>query len=111
MDTVMYCRFCRLPVWQEHCPICGSGELRPIRQEDLCPLVEKAHPWCDILADVLEQNGIAFHRSSVLGAGITSRIGIVADTERFYVPYGQLRQALELEEALFSGEAIPVEEE
>ena len=111
MESTMYCRFCRVETREQRCPVCDRKKLWPILPEDPCFLTERMHPWCDILADVLTQEGIAFHRSSALGAGVTSRLGIIADMERFSVPYGQLQQARELEKALFSGEAELLEEE
>ena len=111
MEITMYCRFCRVETREQRCPVCDRKKLWPILPEDPCFLTEKSHPWCDILADVLQQRDIPFYSDSALGAGVTSRIGIIADQQCFFVPYGRLEEARELLQELFSGEAELLEEE
>ncbi len=78
-------------------------------EREMCFLTEQQPPWDGVLSDVLGQHGIPFLTRDALGAGMTSKIGIMLERVSFFVPSDKLEEARELVEDLFSGEA-PTEE-
>lgn len=102
----MYCEKCsRVYDGAEAvCPVCGSRKVRYPRVDDLCFLVEKTMPWGEMLAGVLENNGIRFLKKPVLGAGLSLNLGRGQERWRIYVPYSQLDKAREILDTMFSGE-------
>lgn len=101
----MYCSNCGILFDGRRCPNCGSKEVRQPYFEDLCFLTERESLWVQPLSDLLKENGIPFLTKSVLGAGITAKLGPVLERVRFYVPYGQLEAARQLEQDFFSADA------
>ncbi len=102
-----YCARCGVLTEGEVCPSCGSRKLRAPEKGDLCFLVEKEALWSDMLADVLDQNGIPCMKKSSMGAGLAIRAGALFETFRFYVTYRDLERAQELVEELFSAKEEP----
>ena len=99
----MYCERC-LTLFDgpaAACPTCGKRSIREARDGDFCFLAEKNALWGPILADVLRQNNIRFRQRSMLGAGLTSTIGVGMEQFRFYVPYEQIGAAREVLDSLF----------
>ncbi len=109
----MYCERCNSIFEGKRCPVCGSKRVREPIAEDLCLVTEKESLWSGTLEDVFKQNNIPYITKSVLGAGITSSIGIMHERIRFYVPYEFYESASDLVEELFAPadeEDIPEEE-
>lgn len=80
-------------------------------ERELCFLTEQSPPWDGVLSDVLGQHNIPFLTRDALGAGMTSKVGIMLERVSFFVPQDRLEEARELVEDLFSGEASAEEEE
>lgn len=100
----MYCERC-LTLFDgpaTACPSCGGKKLREAQNGDFCYLTEKNALWGPVLADVLRQNGIRFRQRSMLGAGLTSTIGVSMEQFKFYVPYEQIEEAREVLDSLFA---------
>ena len=102
----MYCSNCNLLTEDSRCPVCNSQYLREPKYDDYCFLLEKELLWARALEDLFRDNGIPFVTREVLGAGLTSKIGLAMERKRFYVPYGFYRAAKELEEEFFSSEFV-----
>ena len=98
----MYCPHCHILTVNTRCPVCLTREVREPRAEDYCFLAEKEKLWAPTLADVLRQNDIPFVTESVLGAGLSARLGSSFERMRFYVPYEHYDKARELERGFFS---------
>ncbi len=103
----MYCPNCNLLVSapSTRCPICRSKLWTEPRPEDYCYLVEKESIWASVLSDILTQNNIPFTTQTVLGAAMTLKTGAAHERVRFYVPYAQYDNALDLEHDFFSADA------
>ncbi len=65
----------------------------------------------EMLKEVYADNDIPCTERSVLGAGITSRLGVNVERVRLYVPYDRFEPAQELYRAFFEGAAEPIEDE
>ena len=97
----MYCQRCRRLFDGPACPECGKDRwAREPRAEDPCFLMERGAPWDGMLADVLDQHGIAHLDHSRVGAAIGMRAPSL-QSSRIYVRYDELDRALELAEELF----------
>ena len=68
-------------------------------------LLEKEEMWAKMLMQVLEDNNIPCTAIPVYGAGFSIKTGI-QERLKVYVPVGNLPQATELVEELFSAESI-----
>ena len=99
---MMYCEYCSHLAEENHCPVCGRRNLREVREKDPCFLTEQDFIRTGILEDVLRQNGIPFLKKSVLGAGLSIRVGPMLDRGRIYVAYDLLPRAQDLMDDLFS---------
>ena len=101
----MYCQRCRRLFEGALCPDCGKDRwARAPRDEDPCFLTEKGAPWDGMLADVLNQNGIAHLAQSRVGAALGMRAPILQST-RFFVRFDDLERAGELLDGLFGPDA------
>ena len=105
MET--YCDNCYIVFDGTRCPVCGKKCGRGPEASDPVFLTEKEQIWSDMLADVLKQHDIPFLEKNVLGAGLALKTGPLRERVRFYVLYGQLSEAAEIVEELFSS---PVED-
>lgn len=105
------CPNCRTLVQGDRCPACDNRWLDVPTAADYCYLTERESLWAGVLEDCLKKNGIPYLTRNALGAGLTAKLGTMMESVRFYVPYGDHARAKELEEALFSNEAIIEEEE
>lgn len=103
VQPVRYCAHCSRVTNEETCPECGRP-CHPAKEEDIVFLLEKAHPWSDMLADVLAQNGIPCLRQGNLGAGMGMIVGHYMNVESLYVPYGRLQEAAKIADDLFGKE-------
>ena len=99
---ILYCDNCYITFEGKRCPVCGKKSDRGPLPDDPCFLVEKEQIWGEMLADVLEQSGIPFMKKNVLGAGLALKTGPMRERVRFYVLNGQLPEASEIVEGLFS---------
>ena len=98
----MYCPHCHILTVNTRCPICLSREGRQPKEDDYCFLTEKEKLWAPTVTDILGQNGIPFVTESVLGAGLSARMGSSFERVRIYVPYAHYDAALALERGFFS---------
>lgn len=99
---VRYCPNCRILVNGIRCGICGKRWLEEPKEEDYCFLVEKEPLWAGVLEDCLKQNEIPYITQNTMGAGFTSKAGMLLERIRFYVPYCAYTQAKDVEHRLFS---------
>lgn len=98
----LYCEQCNRLTEQERCPGCGSKHLRLPLMGDYCFLTEKELLWSAAMEQLLRDHDIPFVTSNALGAGLTSKLGVMQERIRFYVPFLKLKQAKILEEEFFS---------
>ncbi len=109
-----YCTHCQKLFDEASCPDCQSLGRTP-RPEDWCQTAEQPKMFAQMLADVLEQNGIpSAFTSTQGGTGIFSNMNM--EIYRVFVPYSFLDRASLLADELFSPESIaegedPPEEE
>ncbi len=97
-----YCPICKLLVEDQHCPLCGSKNLRAVNDDDYCFLTEKDSIWAGALSELLTQNKIPFIVKQLLGDGLATRIGPAQERIHFYVPYSFYHQAQEFEREFLS---------
>ncbi|MBR6917817.1 MAG: hypothetical protein IKN38_06495 [Clostridia bacterium] len=108
----LYCGECKIVFDGDvRCPFCGGKKKAPPEADDVCMLCEKEQIWSEVLADVLDNNGIPHLCRNVYGAGITAKLGSMFERVIFYVKYKDLDRARDIVEELFSGEADGAEEE
>lgn len=105
------CPSCHMLVRGERCPVCDNRWLEEPRAQDYCLLTERELLWAGMLEDCLKRNGIPYLTRNIMGAGLTSKMGSAMELVRFFVRYGDYEQARALDEALFSENAIIMEEE
>ncbi len=98
----MYCPHCHILTVNVRCPICLSREVREPQEGDYCFLTEKEKLWAPTVADILSKNAIPYVAESVLGAGLSARMGSSFERVRIYVPYEYYHAARELERGFFS---------
>lgn len=96
-----YCPNCHILVRNTRCPVCDKRWLDEPKADDYCYLTEKDSVWAGVLEDCLRQNSIPYLTKNTLGAGMTSKIGSMFETVKFYVRYAYYQQAKELVEELF----------
>lgn len=106
-----YCPNCHILVRSNRCPRCEKRWLEEPNANDYCFLTDRDRIWGGVLEDCLRQNGVPYLTESSIGAGMTGKLGIAADSIRFYVRYAYYHQAKALEEELFSAEMLHNEEE
>lgn len=111
VHTQRYCPICHLVVEDTRCPRCGRRWLEEPKPEDYCFLAEKDALWAGVLEDCLRRSGIAYLTQNVLGAGLTSKMGTMLETVKFYVRFSDYAQAQQLLEGLFSECAQILEEQ
>lgn len=102
-----YCPSCHILVRNTRCPVCDKRWLDEPKAGDYCYLTEKDSARAGVLEDCLQQNSILYLTQNTLGAGVTSKIGSMFETVKFYVRYAYYQQANELVEELFT--ARPME--
>ncbi|MBR3494018.1 MAG: hypothetical protein IKH38_01195 [Clostridia bacterium] len=98
----MYCEKCCRIIDSDRCPVCKSRRVREPEAKDPCFLTELGYINSSVLEDLLRQNQIPFMKKDAIGAGITSRIGVVLEKNIFYVPYEELEAAKAIVEELFT---------
>ena len=99
----MYCPHCRILTVN----VCLSRAVREPERGDWCFLAEKEKPWDGALTEILSQNGVPFLTESVLGAGLSARLGSSFERVRVYVPWERYETARELERGFFSNAYAP----
>lgn len=83
--------------------MCGKSQVRAVRGDDYCFLVEKEEMWAKMLQEILEDNGVhpishdALDVVWVMRGGERNRCCI-------YVPFRHLELARELMQAAFPDE-------
>ncbi|MBQ9263525.1 MAG: hypothetical protein IJ189_04860 [Clostridia bacterium] len=103
---MLYCESCGCLYEGDRCPLCGNRKGRPPRGEDPCFLAEKGQMECDLLADILKQNGIPSLVKGRSGAGLAMYTGFLTEDYRIFVPYALFSIAQELTNALENGQII-----
>ncbi|MBQ4640474.1 MAG: hypothetical protein IJB69_08175 [Clostridia bacterium] len=98
-----YCEECAGLTEEDKCPECEKPCRAPLKNDPVF-LAEKAHPWSDMLADVLKQEGIPCLRKGNLGAGLGMIVGQHMNLESIYVPYAHLEMARDILGGIFGGE-------
>ncbi len=105
----MYCERCCRIIETDRCPKCKRSKVREPEPKDPCFVAEKDYVSSGILEDVLQQNGIPYLKKDVMGAGLAIKVGPMLERSRFYVPFDQLENAMNVVDSLFS--AVPEESE
>jgi len=98
----MYCEKCKTVFEDDHCPTCGSKDVRTPLPDDPCFLTEKKGTWSGMLEDVLSQNHISVLSQSTMGAGMATSVGPLFEKFRIYVRYEDLERAKDIVNELFS---------
>ena len=101
-----YCENCHLLSEEPVCGFCYSRKLRAPAAGDFCYLSTRETPWYDILLDVLYDNGIPWVVKPVRPSAVTIYLGTSSDLNEIFVPYEKLERAKELENSIFSEEAM-----
>lgn len=107
----LYCENCMKLVEGPICRVCRNRKLREVNPGDFCMVAEVHYMQAEMLKELFADNGIPCTDRSVLGAGITVKLGVNVGFVRVYVPYDRLDEAKALYDAYFNGEAEPVEPE
>lgn len=94
-----YCENCQFLFDSNRCPFCESEDLRKVRDEDLCFLTEKGTVYGEVLKDALMRENIPYKTHSVKDGCKNAKPGPMVETLRFFVPYGFLNRAKEIEES------------
>ncbi|MBQ7087439.1 MAG: hypothetical protein IJM96_08205 [Clostridia bacterium] len=95
-----YCEKCNILAGGDICPACG-GELRAPAMNDYVLYAVREQMWAEMFIDALRDNGIEAISKPVMGAGLTSRLGIMTEQLRIYVPYGAIEMAGEIADLMF----------
>ena len=101
----MYCPNCHRLFEEDLCPECGAMGRYP-KEDDYCLLGRFDSMWAQMLADLLQQNGIESLSASAEGAAMRAFMGTTLGQDDLYVLYRQLQEADALKEALFHAEII-----
>ena len=104
MSGEKFCPNCHILIQGDCCPVCFRKELYTPVAEDFCLLTEQEVPWAGVLAECLDDHGIAYTQENAVGAWLSSRMGVAFERKRFYVPYEKMEEAKALVEELFHGE-------
>ncbi len=106
----LYCENCMKLVEGEICPRCRSRKLRAPEPGDFCLVAEVPYMQAEMLKELFSDNDIPCTDRSVLGAGITVKLGVNVGNVRVYVPYDRLELAKELYDAYFNAETAAFEQ-
>ena len=98
MADLFYCKDCMAASPAETCPFCGQTLHLPALEDDLCRLADLGTLESDLLAQLLRDQNIPFHRQST--SGLVSVLGSFTETWRFFVHCANLERARELLGAL-----------
>ncbi len=99
----MYCEGCkRLYSGGTRCPSCRRPGREPL-PEDLVVVCDRPVLLAEMLSDILRSEGIENIKQGILGAGLSSILGMHAEKVSILVPFALLEQAREIEEAFFAG--------
>lgn len=103
---MQYCKDCQRLVEGPVCRYCRNTKLRVPLDGDFCMVAELSFPEAEMLKELYADNNIVCTERSVMGAGLTSRLGVNLDRVRLYVPYNLYEEASRLKDAYFGGEAV-----
>ncbi len=101
----MYCEKCSVLFEGSSCPVCGGKKIREAKEDDICFLTEQGKIESDLLAEVLEQNGILFLKKGRRGAALSMMAGFMMESFRFYVACRNFDAANMLVRELFESSA------
>lgn len=77
------------------CPLCGKAKkLRTVREEDTVYLTSCEYIWTQTVEDLLRGEGIPYRRQALLGSGLITSIGEMAELYRYYVGAADYERAL-----------------
>lgn len=99
---MLYCEKCLLAIMNNHCPICGSRNLRTPLPDDYCFLCEKQVMWGELLGEALRSNDIPVIFKRKIGAGMALKAGPMMERLKVYVPFSRYIDSLEIVDELFS---------
>ena len=102
----LYCENCMKLVEGPICRVCRNRKLREVGPGDFCMVAEVHYMQAEMLKELFADNGIPCTDRSVLGAGITVKLGVNVGFVRVYVPYDRLDEAKALYDAYFNSEAV-----
>ena len=101
MSEYFYSKDCLAVSREDTCPLCRRTLRFPALAEDLCCLAELGPLESELLAQVLEDQGIPFHRQST--SGLVPVLGSLAENWRFFVHWANLERARALLASLNAG--------
>ncbi len=102
----LYCENCMKLVEGPTCRTCRNRKLREVEPGDFCMVAEVHYMQAEMLKELFADNGIPCTDRSVLGAGITVKLGVNVGFVRVYVPYDRLDEAKALYDAYFNSAAV-----
>ncbi len=102
----LYCENCMKLVEGPTCRACRNRKLREVEPGDFCMVAEVHYMQAEMLKELFADNGIPCTDRSVLGAGITVKLGVNVGFVRVYVPYDRLDEAKALYDAYFNSAAV-----
>ncbi|MBQ9481059.1 MAG: hypothetical protein IJU84_02725 [Clostridia bacterium] len=90
-----YCENCNKVSEYDFCRDCGDGDLREVRGEDFCFLVECGTTFGEMLKSVFDKENIP---CALLprGTGVRTALALKLENYRVYVPYAFLERAKEI---------------
>ena len=106
-----YCEMCNRVHPQPECPSCKNISSRGPTDEDYCLLGSIGFPWSEMLVDLLKDNEISCISEPAKRNGMVAYRGTTAERMQLYVPYAQLEEAHQLQEALMDGALVADEPE
>lgn len=99
-----YCEKCEILTENTECPNCNSNKLREPNDNDPVFLCEKQVTWAEVLKEVLEKNDIPVVFKGELGAGMSMKLGKMAERMKIFVPFSRFKEAEKILDELFSAD-------
>ena len=98
---MLYCEKCRLLCTDNDCHDCGAKKLREPKDNDPVYLMTKDSLFSDGIEYILKENSIPCIKQGLNGSGITTQLGYITETYRFFVPFGAYNKSKELLDNFF----------
>ena len=98
-----YCENCNILAGGDLCPTCG-GALRAPEANDYVLFAVRDRMWAEMFIDALRDNGVEALSRSVMGAGLTAKLGMMGEQLQIYLPYSAINIANEISDLMFGGD-------
>lgn len=84
------------------CPICGSSRrLRTPEENEPVLLLVLTALQSMLVEPILEESGIPYSRTGMIGGGLTAQVGMMREIYRYYVPHSAFAHCRALIEEVF----------